>query len=82
MSKPTPARYRTTSWSSDTASLRERGSLLIWLDKEITWFASHDGKPGRPSMFSDTAIQFCLAIKVLFNLPLRQIEPWERHWSE
>lgn len=32
MSKPLPIRYRTRNWSSYTASLRKRGSLLIWLD--------------------------------------------------
>ena len=72
MSKASAARYRTTNWSSYTASLRKRGSLLIWLDKEMTWLAPHDGSPGRPSVFSDAAIQFCLTIKVLFKLPLRQ----------
>jgi hypothetical protein len=72
MSKPPPARYRTTNWSNYTASLRKRGSLLIWLDKEMTWLAPHDGSPGRPAIFSDAAIQFCLTIKVLFKLPLRQ----------
>lgn len=72
MSKPLPARYRTTNWSSYTASLRKRGSLLIWLEKDMTWFAPHDGSPGRPAVFSDAAIQFCLSIKVLFKLPLRQ----------
>ncbi len=35
MSKPEPARYRTTHWSAYNASLRNRGSLLIWLDKDI-----------------------------------------------
>ena len=72
MTKPPPARYRTTNWSDYTASLKKRGSLLIWLDKEMTWLAPHDGSPGRPSVFSDAAIQFCLTIKVLFKLPLRQ----------
>ena len=67
MSKPSPARYRTTNWSSYTAALRRRGSLLIWLDKEMTWLAPHDGSPGRPAVFSDAAIQFCLTIKVLFK---------------
>lgn len=71
MSKPSPARYRTANWSSYTASLRKRGSLLIWLDKEMSWLASHDGKPGRPSVFLDAAIQFRLAINMLFKLPLR-----------
>ena len=72
MSKPSPARYRTTNWSSYTASLRKRGPLLIWLDKGMTWLEPHDGSPGRPAVFSDAAIQFCLTIKVLFKLPLRQ----------
>ena len=54
------------------ASLRKRGSLLSWLDKEMTWLAPHDGSPGRPAVFSDAAIQFCLTIKVLFKLPLGQ----------
>ena len=72
MSKPSSARYRTTNWSSYTEALRRRGSLLIWLDKDMTWLAPHDGSPGRPAVFSDAAIQFCLTIKVLFKLPLRQ----------
>jgi hypothetical protein len=60
------ARYRTTNWPSYTTSLRKRGSLLIWLDKEMTWLAPHDGSPSRPAVFSDAAIQFCLTITVLF----------------
>ena len=72
MAKPSSTRYRTTNWSNYSASLRKRGSLLIWPDKEMTWLAPHDGSPGRPSVFSDAAIQFCLTIKVLFKLPLRQ----------
>ena len=72
MSKPTPARYRSTNWSSYSASLRKRGSLLIWLDQEMSWLAQPGGRPGRPAVFSDAAVQFCLTIKVLFKLPLRQ----------
>ncbi|WP_037372424.1 IS5/IS1182 family transposase, partial [Salipiger mucosus] len=72
MSKPKPARYRTTNWSAYNAALRKRGSLLIWLDKEMVWHAPHEGRPGRPPVFSNAAIQFCLSIKVLFKLPLRQ----------
>jgi hypothetical protein len=49
MSRPTPARYRTTNWSSYTASLRERGSRLIQLDRDMTWPAPHEVDPGRPA---------------------------------
>ena len=67
MTQHLPARYRTTNWSSYNAALKKRGSFLIWLDKEMTWLAPHDGRPGRPLVFSDVAIQFCLSIKVLFR---------------
>ena len=38
----------------------------------MTWLAPPDGSPGRPALFSDAAIQFCLTIKVPFKLSLRQ----------
>lgn len=72
MSKPSPSGYRTTNWSDYNAALRKRGSLLIWLDKEMAWLAPHEARPGRPPVFSNAAVQFCLSIKVLFKLPLRQ----------
>ncbi|MFC0341183.1 transposase, partial [Paracoccus niistensis] len=65
MSKPKPARYRTTNWPAYNAALGKRGSLLIWLDKEMGWHAPHEGRAGRPPVFSNAAIQFCLSIKVL-----------------
>ena len=46
--------------------------MLIWLDREMTWLAPPDGSPGLRAVFSEAAIQFCLTIKVLFKLPLRQ----------
>jgi hypothetical protein len=69
MRKPSPARYRTTNWARSRSSLRKRGSLLIWLDKNMPWRAPPDGNP---AVFLDAAIQFCLTITVLFKLPLRQ----------
>ena len=38
----------------------------------MAWFAAKGGKRGRAQTFSDTAIPFCLSIKSLFGLPLRQ----------
>jgi hypothetical protein len=34
MSKPEPARYRTTIWKSYTAALKRRESLLVWLARK------------------------------------------------
>ena len=75
MSKPEAVRYRTTNWNSYNKALKQHESLLIWLDKDMVWLASKAGRPARPPVFSDAAIQFCLMVKVLFSLPLRQIEP-------
>jgi len=49
MRKPLAARYRTTNWSACNAALRKRGSLLIWLDKEMIWHAPRDGGGRAPS---------------------------------
>ena len=72
MTKPPCARYRRTNWKSYNDALKRRGSLLIWLDKAMVWRAPEAWRNGRPPVFSDGAIQFCLMVKVLFGLPLRQ----------
>ena len=38
----------------------------------MTRHAPYEGCPGRPPVFSNAAVQFCLSLKVLFKLPLRQ----------
>lgn len=38
----------------------------------MQWYAQPSGKPGRVATFSDAAIQFCLSMKCLFGLALRQ----------
>ena len=70
--KPVPQKYRTTNWKAYNAALKARGSLLIWLDPCMNWHGQTSGKRGRSPTFSDEAIQFCLSIKCLFSLPLRQ----------
>jgi hypothetical protein len=65
-------RYKTTNWAAYNAALKARGSLTIWLDKDMQWYAPASGRRGRQHIFSDAAIQFCLSIKCLFGLALRQ----------
>jgi hypothetical protein len=72
MSQPRKPRYRTTNWKQYNATLKARGSLTVWLDKRMCWFAAASGKPARTPKFSDAAIQFCLTLKNLFCLALRQ----------
>lgn len=72
MSKPPRAKYRTTNWSGYNAALKCRGSLMVWLDADLQWKAPASGRSGRPAVFSDAAIQFCLTLKCMFGLGLRQ----------
>ena len=44
----------------------------MWFDKNMSWFTAASGTRGRSPTFSDAAIQFCLTIKNLFGLALRQ----------
>lgn len=70
--RPAPAKYKTTNWRRYNQALKARGALMIWLDRDLQWSGLASGKRGRPSLFSDAAIQFCLTIKSLFGLALRQ----------
>jgi hypothetical protein len=45
MSKPLPAKYCTTNWKSYNAELKRRGSLMIWLDKDLAWQGQAKDKP-------------------------------------
>ena len=65
------------NWSSYNDALRQRGSLLILLDKDMMWLAPKAGRNGRPPVLGDgedqqairgtacltNVIQFCLMCK-------------------
>ena len=72
MSKPLPPKYQTINWQTYNHALKQRGQFLLWLDKDMNWQAPATGKRGRQPTFSDAAIQFCLTIKCLLGLALRQ----------
>src|SRR5690554_4600215 len=72
MSRPTPPTYKTRNWPAYIEALKRRGSLTIWFDPEMSWDAAPSGRRGRQQSYSDTAIQTCLSMKVLFGMALRQ----------
>jgi hypothetical protein len=90
MSSWTPTTYKTRNWAEYNHSLKQRGSLSIWFDPEMSWEAEASGRRGRQKTYSDAAIQACLTLKVLFGLPLRQttgfveslLKRVELDWSE
>ena len=61
MSAPAKPKYRTTNWKEYNAALKTRGSLLIWLDKDMRWHGSDSGKRGRNPTYSEGAIHSCIA---------------------
>ena len=70
---PSPkVRYRVTNWPEYNRSLCARASLTIWFDPQMTWYAPQTGHRGRHPTFSNAAIQCCLTLGNLFQLPLRQ----------
>lgn len=72
--KDTPKpRYKTLNWSEYNKALKSRGRIDIWFSNELKWVLPSQGKHGRNQIYSDAAIQCCLMIKVLFQLPLRQV---------
>lgn len=82
MSRPPKTSYKTSNRQSYNQALRHRASLNVWFDASIQWEAVPSGHRGRQQSYSEAAIQACLTLKILLGLPLRQIEPCERHWSE
>jgi hypothetical protein len=75
MKKPTT--YRLRNWNPYTNALKQRGSITFHFADEVTqgWLnPNQTGKPGASNTYSDVAIQACLSIKIVFRLPLRQVQ--------
>jgi hypothetical protein len=72
MSEPQRGKYRTTNWSEYNEALKRRGSLMAWLDADLQWQAHFQWADRLACVFSDAAIQFCLTLKCMFGLGLRQ----------
>ena len=70
--------YQTTNWPEYEASLRQRGSLTVWISEEELkgWDAPKRGqrKPGGQQRYSNQAIQTALTVGMVFHLALRQTE--------
>ena len=69
-------KYRVTNWAQYEQSLRNRGSLTLWISPSAlkSWKSPKSGKPGRQQKYSDLAIETVLTLRLLFHLPLRQAE--------
>jgi hypothetical protein len=67
--------YRVCNWSQYNKALIQRGSITFWVNQDAlkTWYNPGEKRLeiGRPLYYSDVAIETCLVLKALFQLPLR-----------
>jgi Transposase DDE domain len=69
-------RHRVTNWREYDASLRNRGSLIIWFAPAAIagWKAQPRTTPGGQRHYSDLAIETAPTLRAVFRLALRQSE--------
>ena len=72
--------YRVKNWSQYDKALRDRGDITIWFSADAirAWAPKQNGKPGRQRRYSDLAIETVLTLRLVFHLPLRQVEGFAR----
>jgi hypothetical protein len=70
------AKYWVTNWPEYDAALVKRGSLTVWMTEEAiaAWQAPATGKRGGQPIYSAIAIETSLALRLVFQQPLRQTE--------
>jgi Transposase DDE domain len=70
------AKYRVTNWPEYDVALVRRGCLTVWISEEAiaAWQAPPAGKRGGQLIYSAIAIETSLALRLVFNRPLRQTE--------
>ncbi len=70
------SRYKVRNWSQYNESLKKRGSLSLWISEDAIekWKSPKDPHfIGAPKQYSDDAILCMMALKVVYNLPYRQL---------
>jgi Transposase DDE domain len=70
------AKYRVTNWPEYDAALVRRGSLTVWFTEEAVaaWHAPATGARGGQPIYSATAIETGLALRLVFHQAKRQTE--------
>lgn len=71
-------KYKLKNWSQYTNSLKNRGRIDLWLDKEAidNWYEEDQENigTGAPKQYTDFSIIICHEIRQVYRLPLRQSE--------
>jgi hypothetical protein len=75
--KKAKKKYRLKNWREYNESLKQRGSLEVWLDEDVLlsdWLSKPSGKPGAQPIYSNSAIRIVLQFGQVFHQKLRQTE--------
>src|SRR5215212_11328019 len=69
-------KHKVTNWPAYDASLRQRGSLMVWFTEEAiaAWAAEPRTTRGGQPWYSELAIATALTLRAVFRLALRQTE--------
>jgi len=69
-------KFKVTNWAAYDASLRQRGSLTVWVTEEAiaAWTAEPRTTRGGQRAYSALAILTALTLRAVFRLALRQTE--------
>ena len=69
-------KYTVTNWPTYDRSLVRRGDVTFWLSPDAIagWDAKPAGRRGGQQKYSDLAIETALTLRLVFHLPLRQVE--------
>lgn len=69
-------KFKATNWRDYDASLRQRGSLTVWVTDEAiaAWTAEPRTTRGGQRIYSSLAILTALTLRAVFRLALRQTE--------
>jgi Transposase DDE domain len=69
-------KHKVTNWSSYNESLKQRGSLTLWVENDIAtqWQQPFENKRGGQKIYSALAIETCLVLRKVYHLALRQTE--------
>lgn len=78
VSKKNKKKYQVRNWHDYNEALKQRGSLIVWLDKaalkDERWHARPSGKKGAQPVYSNLAITVTLQFGKVFRQRLRQTE--------
>jgi IS5 family transposase len=80
------AQYRVRNWTQYNDSLKQRGSISLWIDEDVirAWRPDPHApkKRGGQQAYSDGAIECLLTVKAVFHLAYRQTEGFACSISE